>query len=82
MSSVTFEAGDPVADHNDMSSAKSNKHYAKNSDGAAQWTELDRAIEHVLFPAVKARLVATKGLLKAVMEVANLKGLYRVFERC
>lgn len=44
--------------------------------------KLKKAIEHVIFPACKARLVATKGLLKGVMEVANLKGLYRVFERC
>ena len=39
-------------------------------------------LEHVLFPAFRTRLVATKGLLKGVVEVANLKGLYRVFERC
>jgi DNA mismatch repair protein MLH1 len=43
---------------------------------------LHRAIENVLFPAFKARLVATKNLLKGTIEVANLKGLYRVFERC
>ena len=41
-----------------------------------------RALENVLFPAFKARLVATKTLLKGVVEVANLRGLYRVFERC
>lgn len=41
-----------------------------------------RALEFTIFPACKARLVATKGLLDGVMEVANLKGLYRVFERC
>jgi DNA mismatch repair protein MLH1 len=45
--------------------------------------KLLRAIEYTIFPACKARLVGTKGLLKGgVMEVANLKGLYRVFERC
>ncbi|KAF2739070.1 DNA mismatch repair protein mutL [Polyplosphaeria fusca] len=44
--------------------------------------KIRRAIENVIFPACKARLVATRGLLKGVMEVANLKGLYRVFERC
>ena len=44
--------------------------------------ELHRAIENMLFPAVKSRLVATTGLLKGTIEVANLKGLYRVFERC
>lgn len=41
------------------------------------------AVEHVFFPAFKARLVATKSLMKGgVLEIANLKGLYRVFERC
>ncbi|TIC99650.1 DNA mismatch repair protein MLH1 [Colletotrichum higginsianum] len=41
------------------------------------------AMEHVFFPAFKARLVATTPLMKAaVLEVADLKGLYRVFERC
>lgn len=48
----------------------------------ARRDEMGRLLEHVLFPAFKARLVATKGLLKGVVEVANLKGLYRVFERC
>ena len=44
--------------------------------------DMSRVLEHVLFPAFRARLVATKGLLDGVVEVANLKGLYRVFERC
>lgn len=45
-------------------------------------TQLRRVLEHVMFPAFRARLVATKSLLNGVVEVANLKGLYRVFERC
>lgn len=48
----------------------------------ARRDDMSRVLEHVLFPAFRARLVATKGLLKGVVEVANLKGLYRVFERC
>jgi DNA mismatch repair protein MLH1 len=41
------------------------------------------AVEHVFFPAIKARLVGTKSLMNGgILEVANLKGLYRVFERC
>jgi DNA mismatch repair protein MLH1 len=41
------------------------------------------AVEHILFPAFKSRLVASQALMDgAVLEVANLKGLYRVFERC
>ena len=39
-------------------------------------------LEHVLFPAFKSRLVATKGMVRGVVEVTNLPGLYRVFERC
>ncbi|TPX07337.1 uncharacterized protein E0L32_010759 [Thyridium curvatum] len=36
------------------------------------------AVEHILFPAFKARLVATKTLMKGgVLEIASLKGLYR-----
>ena len=45
-------------------------------------SQLERAIENVMFPAFRTRLVATKSLRKAVVEVADLKGLYRVFERC
>ncbi|KFY11601.1 hypothetical protein V491_07140 [Pseudogymnoascus sp. VKM F-3775] len=42
-----------------------------------------KAVEEKLFPAFSGRLIATKALMKgAVLEVANLKGLYRVFERC
>lgn len=49
----------------------------------ARRAHVRRAIEHVLFPAFKARLVATKSFMKGgVLELANLKGLYRVFERC
>jgi DNA mismatch repair protein MLH1 len=50
---------------------------------AARRKKLLRAIEYAIFPACKARLLGTRGLLKGgVMEVADLKGLYRVFERC
>ncbi|TAQ85943.1 hypothetical protein B7494_g5748 [Chlorociboria aeruginascens] len=46
-------------------------------------TQVVKAVEDVLFPAFKARLIATSGLMKGgILEVANLKGLYRVFERC
>ena len=44
--------------------------------------DMERVLEHVLFPALRARLVASQDLLRGVIEVADLKGLYRVFERC
>lgn len=41
------------------------------------------AVEHIFFPAFKAGLVATKALMSGgILEVASLKGLYKVFERC
>ncbi|KAK0643630.1 hypothetical protein B0T16DRAFT_333176 [Cercophora newfieldiana] len=56
---------------------------AEDSDVKARREHVHRAIEHVLFPAFKARLVATNSLMQGgILEVANLKGLYRVFERC
>jgi DNA mismatch repair protein MLH1 len=49
----------------------------------ARRTQIRNAVEHALFPAFRARLVATRSLMKGgVVEIANLKGLYRVFERC
>ncbi|KAI9053019.1 hypothetical protein LZ554_003289 [Drepanopeziza brunnea f. sp. 'monogermtubi'] len=49
----------------------------------ARREQVGKAVEDVLFPAFRARLVATKALMKGgVVEIANLKGLYRVFERC
>ena len=48
----------------------------------ARREQLGRVLENVMFPAFRARLVATRGLLKGVVECADLKGLYRVFERC
>ena len=50
---------------------------------AARRRHVRWAVEHVFFPAFKARLVGTKSLMAGgILEVANLKGLYRVFERC
>ncbi|KAK7206523.1 putative DNA mismatch repair protein Mlh1 [Myxozyma melibiosi] len=44
--------------------------------------ELSQTLEHRIFPTVGRRLIATKSLLSAVIEIANLPGLYRIFERC
>ncbi|KAM5444048.1 DNA mismatch repair protein Mlh1 [Microsporum ferrugineum] len=44
--------------------------------------QLSWMLEHTLFPAIRSRLVATNDLVRGVIEVADLKGLYRVFERC
>ncbi|RXG47686.1 hypothetical protein VDGE_10264 [Verticillium dahliae] len=56
---------------------------SENAEVTTRRKNIRWAIEHIFFPAFKARLVATKPLMKGgVLEVADLKGLYRVFERC
>ncbi|OAX77247.1 hypothetical protein ACJ72_08457 [Emergomyces africanus] len=45
-------------------------------------SQLSWMLEHVLFPSLRSRLVATNDLVRGVVEVADLKGLYKVFERC
>ncbi|RVD84157.1 uncharacterized protein DFL_005922 [Arthrobotrys flagrans] len=47
----------------------------------ARRKEIGIALERVLFPEFRKRLLPSKNLLKGVTEVANLKGLYRIFER-
>lgn len=39
-------------------------------------------VETFLFPAFKRRLVAPQTLTTYIVEIANLPGLYKVFERC
>lgn len=56
--------------------------HGESEDVAKRRHEISTALESVLFPAFKARILATKGMSKGVVEVADLKGLYRVFERC
>ena len=75
---LTSDAGEPVErqtqmDVQDEETAKQRKN---------QHTDLEHTLEHVLFPAFRSRLIPTTGLLSGVIEVADLKGLYRVFERC
>ncbi|KAJ5690294.1 MutL protein [Penicillium macrosclerotiorum] len=48
----------------------------------ARRAQMSRMLEYAVFPALRARLVATSRMLRGVVEVADLKGLYRVFERC
>lgn len=43
---------------------------------------LNCQLENVVFPQLKRRFIATKQLLAVVIQIADLPGLYRVFERC
>jgi DNA mismatch repair protein MLH1 len=87
---ATFYVPEPLSpapsecgDVEDQSNPGGNSRDKTDPETRARQDHVHRAVEHVLFPAFKARLVATKSLAQgAVLEVANLKGLYRVFERC
>ncbi|CAR25752.1 hypothetical protein ZYGR_0A03210 [Zygosaccharomyces rouxii] len=44
--------------------------------------ELSVVLDDVVFPCIKKRFLAPRHLTKDIVEIANLPGLYRVFERC
>lgn len=44
--------------------------------------ELSVILDNVIFPCIKKRFLAPRSLVKDTVEIANLPGLYRVFERC
>ncbi|CAH2355214.1 DNA mismatch repair protein Mlh1p [[Candida] railenensis] len=43
---------------------------------------LDQELENRVFPSLQQKFIATSDLLEDVMEIADLPGLYKVFERC
>ncbi|ONH65291.1 DNA mismatch repair protein MLH1 [Cyberlindnera fabianii] len=49
---------------------------------AQQRYDLNLTMENIIMPSVKRRFLAPHKLKKDVIEIANLPGLYRVFERC
>lgn len=77
---VAAAAGEETAEDDPV--PKESKGEEEDESIRARRAQLARMLEHVVFPALRARLVATTGLLRGVVEVADLKGLYRVFERC
>lgn len=47
-----------------------------------QRDDLNYVLEHTVFPALKKKFVALESLASEVIQIADLPGLYRVFERC
>lgn len=43
---------------------------------------LNDTLEKSIFPCIKKKMLVPKSLLKDIVEVANLPGLYKIFERC
>lgn len=44
--------------------------------------DLNSLLEHIVFPAMKKLFIVPEKLVSDVVQVADLPGLYRVFERC
>ncbi|CAX41971.1 DNA mismatch repair protein, putative [Candida dubliniensis CD36] len=42
----------------------------------------ENQLESILFPEIKRQFLAPKNLLRDVIQIADLPGLYKVFERC
>ncbi|GMM29384.1 mismatch repair ATPase [Martiniozyma asiatica (nom. inval.)] len=40
------------------------------------------AVENILMPCLKRKFIATENITRDIVEIANLPGLYKVFERC
>lgn len=86
---VKDSASSPSKDHEDveMPDADQNNDNKQEEEAerpfvAQRRAEIEHALEHALFPAIRSRLLATEGMLDGIVEIANLKGLYKVFERC
>lgn len=72
----------PVLAGNNQQASKDQTTSVEKCEIEKRTEEIKHALEHVIFPAFRARLIATKDLLPGVVEAANVKKLYRVFERC
>lgn len=45
-------------------------------------TKIAADLENIILPCIKKRFLGTKNISRDVVEIANLPGLYKVFERC
>lgn len=45
-------------------------------------TKITSDLENIVLPCIKKRFLGTKNISRDVVEIANLPGLYKVFERC
>ncbi|KAK2858447.1 hypothetical protein FQN49_004728 [Arthroderma sp. PD_2] len=83
-SDISKDSNDVTASESQQADQPSSHDESENEDEsiARRRDQLSWMLEHTLFPAIRSRLVATNDLVRGVVEVADLKGLYRVFERC
>lgn len=73
---ITLEDTNSTSDKHDLT-----QEYERQVN-VVKRNELDHVLEHTLFPALKQRFIATDNILGAIVQIADLPGLYKVFERC
>lgn len=71
----------PESISSDDDNSETNANELKSSNNYKR-DQLNNQLEHLVFPMIKRRFLATKNLLRDVVQIADLPGLYRVFERC
>ncbi|GEQ70302.1 hypothetical protein JCM33374_g3978 [Metschnikowia sp. JCM 33374] len=54
----------------------------ENSLALIEEGKIGSKLEHVIYPELRRRFIAPEKLLDQVVQVADLPGLYKVFERC
>lgn len=70
----------PIADSADRGGSD-----ARDTEAAENSTRrqlVDRVLEYVVFPLMKERFLVPNHLASSIIQIADLPGLYRVFERC
>lgn len=55
---------------------------ADNEPDKSRRDSIDYDLENLIFPQLKLRFLATKSLVPDLVQIADLPGLYKVFERC
>lgn len=52
------------------------------AENSTRRQKIDRLLEYVVFPIIKERFLVPQSITSTIIQIADLPGLYRVFERC
>ncbi|ANB13584.1 mismatch repair ATPase MLH1 [Sugiyamaella lignohabitans] len=79
-----FYTPEPISTANTEKQKKTNEQEDETDSGAlaAARQNVRENVEIILFPSIQKRLIAPRSLAKDTVEIANLPGLYKIFERC
>ncbi|KAK6544565.1 DNA mismatch repair protein [Orbilia ellipsospora] len=78
---VSIDAQDGDQEMRDADDVASTEAKEKERVYEKRRAEISTALENILFPEFRKRLLPSKDMLQGVTEIANLKNLYKIFER-